>query len=146
MGRRRTSESDREFRREVARRFRTAMRARGLNQTQAADELRITKQALSQYLCEKSTPQGEILARACAKWGVRLRYRDAEFTRGAFGADRSVGVSESVQLDLFREPQIFENPSMVVTLARSRKATLQVTIKMKRASAPPRTESLRKSS
>jgi hypothetical protein len=47
-------------------------------------ELSITKQAFSQYFREKATPQGDILARAFAKWGITPRYRDTEFTRGAF--------------------------------------------------------------
>ena len=123
------------------------MQKRGLNQTEAARELNITKQALSQYLREKATPQGEILARACAKWGITLRYRAAEFARGAFGSAESRPTNEMFQLELFREPQVFENPRLVVTIARSHKAALQVTIKMKQAAlGNARTGSLRKSS
>jgi len=146
MGRRRTSDADRAFRTEVARRFRSAMQKRGLNQTQAARELSITKQALSQYLREKVTPQGDILARACAKWGITLRYRDTEFTRGAFGSAEARAPSDVLQLDLFREPQVFENQHFVLTVARSHKSTLQVTIKMKQAILTPRIRSLRKTS
>ena len=145
MGRRRISDSDRTFRIEVARQFRTALQKRGMNQTEAARELSITKQALSQYLREKATPQGDILARACAKWGITLRYRDTEFTRGAFGSAEARAASDMLQLDLFREPQVFENQHLVLTVARSQKLTLQVTIKMKQA-LPARTRSLRKSS
>ena len=146
MGRRRISDSDRAFRTEVARQFRTALQKRGMNQTQAARELNITKQALSQYLREKATPQGDILARACAKWGITLRYRDTEFTRGAFGSAEARAASDVLQLDLFREPQVFENQHLVLTVARSHKLTLQVTIKMKQATLTARTRSLRKSS
>jgi len=146
MGRRRTSDADRAFRIEVARRFRSAMQKRGLNQTEAAKELSITKQALSQYLREKVTPQGDILARACAKWGMTLRYRDTEFTQGAFGSVEARATSDVLQLDLFREPQVFENQHFVLTLARSHKSTLQVTIKMKQATLTQRTRPLRKTS
>lgn len=146
MGRRRISDSDRAFRTEVARQFRTALQKRGMNQTQAAQELSITKQALSQYLREKATPQGDILARACAKWGITLRYRDTEFTRGAFGSAEARAATDMLQLDLFREPQVFENQHLVLTVARSQKLTLQVTIKMKQATLTERTRSLRKSS
>jgi transcriptional regulator with XRE-family HTH domain len=117
-----------------------------MNQTQAAQELSITKQALSQYLREKATPQGDILARACAKWGITLRYRDTEFTRGAFGSAEARAATDMLQLDLFREPQVFENQHLVLTVARSQKLTLQVTIKMKQATLTERTRSLRKSS
>ena len=146
MGRRRISESDRAFRTDVARQFRAAMQKRGVNQTQGARELSITKQALSQYLREKATPQGDILARACAKWGITLRYRDTEFTRGAFGSAEARATSDVLQLDLFREPQVFENQHLVLTVSRSHKLTLQITIKMKQATLTARTRSLRKSS
>jgi len=146
VGRRRISDADRTFRTEVARRFRSAMQKRGLNQTEAARELGVTKQALSQYLREKTTPQGEILARACAHWGITLRYRDAQFTHGAFGSAEAPAASDMLQLDLFSEPQVFENQHLVLTLARSRKSTLQVTIRMKQATLAPRPRSLRKTS
>jgi transcriptional regulator with XRE-family HTH domain len=130
----------------VARQFGSAMRKRDLNQTLAAKELGITKQALSQYLREKATPQGDILARACAKWGITLRYRDTQFTRGAFGSAEAKAPSDVLQLDLFREPQVFENQHLVLTVSRAHKSTLQVTIRMKQATLAPRTRSLRKTS
>ncbi len=138
MGRRRVSEADRLFRRDIAAQFRAAMAERRLNQTDAARELAITKQALSQYLREKSTPQGDILARACAKWGITVRYRDTEFQLGALGAVRTRTTPEALQLDLFREPQVLENEHIVVSVARSQRSTLQVTIKMKQGTVLPR--------
>lgn len=147
MGRRRISDADRRFRAEVARKFREAMKAHGLkNQTEAARDLNITRQAISQYLLEKATPQAEILARACAKWNLTLRYRSAEFTRGAFGAHETKTEPEVLQMDLFREPQVFENTHLVVTVERSQKATLQVTIKMKKTSIPQAPRHARRSS
>ena len=93
------------------------MAKRHLNQTEAARELAITKQALSQYLREKSTPQSEILAKACAKWAITVRYRDREFKLAALGAVRTRTNPEALQLDLFREPQVFENAHMVDLMA-----------------------------
>lgn len=144
MGRRRISEADRLFRQDVAKQFRGAMEKRRLNQTEAARELAITKQALSQYLREKSTPQGEILARACARWGITVRYRDTQFGQGAFEAIRTQTTSEVLQLDLLREPQVFENAHLVVTLARSHKSTLQLTIKVKQSTIPSSSKTQRK--
>ncbi len=131
MGRRRLSKADYEFRREIADKFQAAMTRLGLNQTQAAEELNVKKQTISQYINEKATPQAEILARACAKWGITIKYRDTEFRSGAFGAKRSKRDAEVVQMDLFREPQVFENTRMIVTVARSKKSTLQFTIRIK---------------
>jgi hypothetical protein len=75
-----------------------------------------------------------------------LRYRDAEFTRSAFGSAEARAPSDVLQLDLFREAQVFENQHFVLTVARSHKSTLQVTIKMKQAILTPRTRPLRKTS
>ncbi len=144
MGRRRVSEADRLFRRDIANQLRVAMNKRGLNQTQGARKLGITKQALSQYLREKSTPQGEILARACAKWDIKVRYRNTEFKIGALEAIRTRAIPEAFQLDLFREPQVFENAHMVVSVARAYRSALQVTIKMKQGKVPPLSSSATK--
>jgi hypothetical protein len=53
--------------------------------------------------------------------------------------------SDVLQLDLFREPEVFENRHLVVTVARSHKLTPRVTAKMKQAILAVRTRSLRKS-
>ena len=116
MGRRRVSEADRMFRHDIANQLRGAMKRLGLNQTKAARELAITKQAFSQYLREKTTPQGEILARACAKWGIKVRYRDTEFKLGGSKPFRTRTTPEALQLDLFREPQVLENAHIVVSV------------------------------
>lgn len=133
MGRRRLTEADYAFRREVAAKFREAMKERRFDQTMAARDLGITKQAMSQYLAEKSTPQGEILARACARWNLTLKYRNAEFGRGAFATQATNAAPEVLQMDLFREPQVFANNHLEVTVSRAHKFALQVTIKMKHA-------------
>lgn len=146
MGRRRVSDADRSFRHDIATQLRAAMKSRGLNQTEAARELAITKQALSQYLREKSTPQGEILARACAKWDITVRYRDTEFKLGALGAVRTRTTPEVLQLDLFREPQVLENAHIVVSVARAHRSTLQVTIKMKQVTVASRPRFARRAS
>jgi len=139
VGRRRISDDDRRFRAEVARQFRDAMKVHGLKtQTEAAKQLNITPQAFSQYLLEKTTPQAEILARACARWDLKLKYRAAQFKSGAFGVRETRMEPEVLQLDLFREPQIFENARMVVSVERSQKAALQITVRMKKAGLPGR--------
>ena len=142
MGRHPLSDADRKFRSEVAEKFTAAMKQHGLEtQSAAARELGVTRAAFSQYLLLKSTPQAEILARAMTKWGIKLRYRDKEFAVGAFGRTEAVAPprrqdSIGLQMELFDEPQRFENDHLVVTLQRSEKATLQVTIRMKKASGP----------
>ena len=112
MGRRRTSDDDRRFRTEIAQQFRDAMKARGLKtQTQAARDLNITRQAFSQYLLEKTTPQAEILARACARWDLTLKYRTAEFKRGAFRGQEEKTGPGVFHLALFRAAEFREPTS-----------------------------------
>jgi transcriptional regulator with XRE-family HTH domain len=140
MGRRRLSEADLRFREEVAKKFNAARLSRRLNQSEAARELGITRQAFSQYLLRKATPQAEILARACAKWTLKLRYRDRDFTGGAFGVEPAAELEphqDGLQLALFDEPQRFENDQLEVVLERAQKTTLQVTIRMKKATESP---------
>jgi transcriptional regulator with XRE-family HTH domain len=140
MGRRRLSDSDLSFREEVAEKFDRARKLRGLNQSSAAKELGVTRQAFSQYLLRKATPQAAILARACTRWSLSLRYRGKEFARAAFGQEDAKNSPEqpSLQMDLFDRPQRVENDQLVVTLDRSEKATLLVTITMKNATLPTR--------
>jgi transcriptional regulator with XRE-family HTH domain len=134
VGRRRISEDDVAFRTEIAQQFRAAMKAHNLRtQTEAARELDITRQAFSQYLRKKTTPQAEILARACARWNLTLKYRTATFKRGAFGVNEVKTELDVLQLDLFREPQVFENADLVVSVERAQRSALQITIKMKKA-------------
>src|SRR5262245_12476793 len=132
MARPKTTEVDRAFRREVAAKFRAAMKQQQLNQTAAAPKLRISKQALSQDLREKGTPHGEMLARACSIWKIKLRYKDHDFGEGAFQSVAENQAREDIlQLDLFQEPQVFKNTRMVVTIMRTKKATLQFSVRIK---------------
>jgi transcriptional regulator with XRE-family HTH domain len=135
VGRRRLSDEDLKFRAEVSAEFSRAIQDRGLNQSEAANQLGVTRQALSQYLLRKSTPQSPILARACTEWGLRLRYQGKAFASPKAGPEktRTKSAPDGLQLDLFDQPQRVENDQLVVILERSAKATLQVTIKMKRA-------------
>jgi transcriptional regulator with XRE-family HTH domain len=124
---------------EIAQQFRGAMKTHGLkNQSDAARALNITRQAFSQYLLQKTTPQAEILARACALWNLTLKYRTEEFRRGAFGVHATRTEPDVLQLDLFREPQVFENANLIVSIERSQKSALQITVKMKKAGLPAR--------
>lgn len=134
MGRRKINESDLAFRKEIAGKLSSAMKQRNLNQTAAAIELGISKQALSQYLREKATPQGEILAGVCAKWNITLQYRGTKFGHAAFGAKARDGKPDVFQMELFEEPQVFENERVIVKIAKTSKATLQVTVHVKKPS------------
>jgi transcriptional regulator with XRE-family HTH domain len=135
VGRRRLTDSDLEFRAEIARKFDQARKDRDLNQSAAARALGITRQAFSQYLLRKATPQATVLARACTIWNLKLRYRGQEFTNAAFAkVDAAPSVDASAfQIELFDRPQHIENNRFLVILERAARSTLQVTIKMKKS-------------
>jgi transcriptional regulator with XRE-family HTH domain len=133
LGRRKISDDDRRFRGDIADLLGKQMKKRNLNQTEAAKELGITKQALSQYLLEKVTPQAEILAHICAKWDVTIPYKGKEFGRKAFRVEERLEKPEIAQMDLFKEPQRVENDRVVVILSRSKQATLEISIQLKEA-------------
>jgi transcriptional regulator with XRE-family HTH domain len=128
------------FRAEIAQQLKAAMHAHRIKtQAEAARALNITRQAFSQYLREKTTPQAEILARACSLWHLTLTYRAAEFGGGAFGVRENKREPDVLQLDLFKEPLTFQNNHMLVCVERSQQAALQITIRMKKADLPART-------
>jgi len=132
---------DLRFRAEVAEKLRAECDNRGLSQAEAAKELGVTRAAFHQYLKGKATPQAAILARACIKWNLKLRYRDQEFGAQAFasGLEPDGGNGRpGFQLALFDEPQRFENEQVIVVLKRSHASSLQVTIQMKKADLSPR--------
>jgi len=52
-----------------------------------ADELGVTKQAISSYVKGRTTPKPHILRRLLARWPHIFRYRGAEFGPGAFGVE-----------------------------------------------------------
>jgi len=133
MGRRRISPDDKLFRLEVSQKLKAAMREHDLTESDVARELGISRQAVNQYVNAKSTPQGDILARACAKWGIRLRFRGAEFSGKAFGAAFVRSEPDVLQMGLFKDPVRLGNDDVEVVLERSRKSTLRVTIRMKKA-------------
>ena len=136
MGRPKTSPAEKEFRTEVAAKFRQVMSQNNLTEAAAARQIGVTRQSFNKYLREETTPQCEVLARACAKWNVTLKYRTAWFGRGAFAARESKTEPEVLQMDLFREPQVFENTHLIVTVERAQAQALQVTIRMKKAALP----------
>lgn len=73
MGRRSGfSTTERAFRQEFAQTLREAIGTKRGAASQAAVELRISRQALSLYLSEKATPSGEVVRRACKRWGLTL--------------------------------------------------------------------------
>src|SRR5262245_31732634 len=116
MGRRRLTAEDLKFRAEVATKLDQARKALGLNQTEAATELGVTRQAFSQYVRKRATPQAAILARAATKWSLTLSYRGQEFAPAAFGRDVSPTTTETdgLQMELFDRPQFAQNKHLVV--------------------------------
>jgi len=76
-----------DLRREIALRFNQAIEARGLSKTEAAAQLRISRQTLWLYLNEKATPGGEVLERACQLWGLSITYKGVQFKKGAFAPE-----------------------------------------------------------
>ena len=136
MGRSKASDTEREFRAEIAAKFAAAMKQQGFKtQSAAARALGVKRQSFSQYLAGNTTPQAEVLARAVTLWKLKLRVGNHEFTHRAFTrhtTDDVKATAEPFQLALFDQPQRFENKHVVVMLEHSQEATLQVTIRMKK--------------
>lgn len=52
-----------------------------------ADELRVTKQAISSYVRGRTTPKPHVLRRLLARWPHTFKYRGAAFGPEAFGVE-----------------------------------------------------------
>lgn len=52
-----------------------------------ADELRVTKQAISSYLKGRTSPKAYVVRRLLARWPRSFTFRDADFGPEAFGAE-----------------------------------------------------------
>lgn len=59
----------------------------GVSREDLAEELQVTKQAISSYMNRRTTPKPYILRRLLARWPHTFKYRDAEFGPEAFGVE-----------------------------------------------------------
>lgn len=74
-----------ELRDEVRTKFLGAMvRYNIKTKAQAAREIEITKAAFGLYVNKKATPSAFILLKACAKWGLSIRYGGITFSAADF--------------------------------------------------------------
>lgn len=91
-----------EWRLEIAARFRQAIEARNLTNSEAAKALGIERQTLWLYLKGKATPGGEVLKKACEAWGITISRKGVEFSAGAFGGQQQPAQPEPKQMDLLQ--------------------------------------------
>jgi len=124
---------DPEFRREVARKLADAISRQGLKRVQAAKELGISRQALHQYLAGRSTPRGEVLARAVAKWDIELEYRGGKFAAAAFQVRSAGATPEAVQMGLFEALQRLEDGNLAVKISSKRQGVLELKLQVRLA-------------
>ena len=90
MARRKTPPSvlEMELRNEVRTKFLDAMARHNIStQAQAAADIGITKATFGLYVNRKATPSAFILLKACAKWGLSIRYGGIHFFDCGFCAD-----------------------------------------------------------
>src|SRR5690348_4301610 len=106
--------SDKEWRREIAKRFREAIYKRRLTNKRAAEILGVKRQTLWLYLNDKATPGGDVLRKACEEWGITINRKGVEFSSGAFGSSKQAGRSpmKAKQLSLFEALELLREAQL----------------------------------
>jgi transcriptional regulator with XRE-family HTH domain len=86
----------RELKKQIRGHIRT-ITSEGVSRQELADELHVTKQAISSYIKGRTTPKSHIVRRLLRRWPRNFKFRDVEFPPEAFGAvseDTAVPVSK----------------------------------------------------
>jgi transcriptional regulator with XRE-family HTH domain len=115
----------------IAKSFRTVLASRRISKTQAAKELRVSRQMFHQYLKAKSLPKRDVLQRACDAWGLRINYRGLIVDRESFpaGAPESGGSSPSqLKLDLQEAIARLENQDLGIRILRKGNGRVELQI------------------
>ena len=96
-----------------------------------AEELGVTKQAISSYMKGRTTPKPHILRRLLARWPHTFKYRDTEFGPEAFGVEpgRLGGVAK--QEYLFDTLSTVKKENMRVEVERGPRAEAELRLIIK---------------
>ena len=126
---------DSEFRGEVAKKF--ALAIQGKSKAQAAEEIGVSRQALYQYLNSRATPKGDVLRRACVKWGITLDYRGMRLSEDQFKKSVPKQDQDEMQLSLLDALNVLRDRNLTVRVerkgptAQGEAPTLELTIAIK---------------
>lgn len=105
----------------------------GVTRKELAEELHVTRQAISSYVNDRTTPRPHIVARLLGRWPATFHYKGEEFGPGAFGAGAPrPQLSESKQADLFESLSLLKKQPMRVEVIRTghSEAELRLIIKI----------------
>lgn len=123
-----TSQSEQLLRGEIAKALSKAIGDKRGAMSEAANQLGITKQALSLYMRQKATPGAEVLRRICKHWNLHLNVKGALID--AESLPEQVQSSEPEQLSLFAALTLVQDQKLEVTILErhDRAIDLKVTI------------------
>lgn len=107
----------RQFRNEVRDHMKNVISG-GASRNQLADELRVTKQAISSYVSGRTTPKPHILRRFLARWPHTFTYRGSEFGPAAFGVEPERTAAVAKQESLFDTLSAVKKENMRVEVER----------------------------
>lgn len=120
-----------ELRNEVRTKFLDAMVRHNIRtQAQAAADIGITKATFGLYVNRKSTPSAFILLKACAKWGLSIRYGGIIFSTADFAqTGRESKIPE--QQTLFGALHKLNSNDVDISFGRKRPSALELKVKIK---------------
>lgn len=92
----------------------------GVTRKELAEELHVTKQAISSYVNNRTTPKPHIVARLLGRWPATFHYKGEEFGPGAFGAGTArPHLPEPTQVDLFESLSALRKQPLRVEVVRT---------------------------
>ncbi len=98
----------------------TEILANRVTRQELANELHVTKQAISSYMTRRTTPKPHIVKRLLARWPAKLKFRDVEFDPGAYGTTTEMPLNPaSRQQMLFDILRTVKKENMRVEVERS---------------------------
>ncbi len=120
-----------QLRDEVRLKFLEAMSQHNLaTQSQAAKEIGITKAAFGLYLNRKATPSAFILLKACAKWGLSIRYAGMTFSAADFSQAAPLFHNAAEQQTLFGALHKLEPNNIGIAIGKKGPTALELKVKI----------------
>jgi transcriptional regulator with XRE-family HTH domain len=119
---------------EIAAKFKTALEARRISKARAARDLQVSRQMLYEYLRGRSVPKQAVLQRACAAWGLELKYRNLIVNARSFpplGAAADANAPVQLDLDLQAAIEQLSNENLGVKILKkdNGRVDLQVSLR-----------------
>ncbi|MGA2351238.1 MAG: helix-turn-helix transcriptional regulator [Terracidiphilus sp.] len=103
----------------------------GVSRNEMCDVLGVTRQAISSYVTERTTPKPYIIRKLLNKWPAQLQFRDAAFGPGAFGVSSPRLERVPFQQDFFAALNSIKRENLKIEVAKSGTSDVELRVSIK---------------